>query len=181
MLLRQGPRPDGSKNQIESAYIDHYDGEDSRYGIVGGFWKGELLGVSAFGVVENPYFRVHSADPSGKRRAYGRVDVVVVLPVYRGFGVGRWVMEASLRYMLMNWPGSLYSLSTVAAHKAIAHILSSYGFDIVSRADSEEEKVSLAIDDEREPALLGMLAERAENNAKRVFFKFRQSEIFSLT
>lgn len=66
-------------------------------------------------------------------------------------------------------------------HKAIAHILSSYGFDIVSRADSEEEKVPLAIDDEREPVLLGMLAERAENNAKRVFFKFRQSEVFPQT
>jgi GNAT superfamily N-acetyltransferase len=133
--------------------------------------------VSSFGVVENPYFRVHSDDPSGKLLRYGRVDVVVVLPVYRGFGVDRWLMEVNLRYVLMTWPGSLYSLSTVAAHKAIVHILSSYGFDIVTRADSEEEKVSLAIDDEREPALFGMLAEWAENNAKRVF-QIPANEVF---
>ena len=39
MLLRQGPRPDGSKKQIESAFINHYDDGDPRYGIVGGFGR----------------------------------------------------------------------------------------------------------------------------------------------
>ena len=73
------------------------------------------------------------------------------------------------------WGGPLYSLSTVAAYKANVHILSSYGFDIVTRADSEEEKESLTIDDE--PTLFGMLAEWAENNAKRVF-QIPANEVF---
>lgn len=176
LLSRQGPREDGVKGQIESAYLDKYGTGDPRYGVIGVFWKDELLGGGSFAVIENPNFHVHSNDPSGKRKNYGRIDAVVVPPEHRGYGLGRWLVESCLIYMLEAWRGELYSLSTIAAHKAIAFILITLGFNSeVTKEGSVEEKVSSAIDDEREQELRKALEVKMEQTGMRVAYKIRQA------
>ena len=70
LLGRQGAREDGSKGRIESAYLDFYDKGDPRYGIIGAFWREELLGANSFGVIENPHFKIHSSDPASAVSAW---------------------------------------------------------------------------------------------------------------
>lgn len=175
LLARQGRREDGSKGEIESAYLDLYGKGDPRYGVIGAYWRDELLGASSFGVIENPHFKAHSTDPTGRRRFYGRIDTAVVPPEHRGYGVGRWLIEATLLYMLEAWPGEIYSLSTVAAHKAIVFILTTLGgFKVESKEGSVEEKISSQIDGGRERELLGVLKGKIEQSASRVGYKIRQ-------
>lgn len=176
LLARQGARDDGSKGQIESAYLDFYDKGDPHYGVIGAFWKEELLGASSFGVIENPHFQVHTTDSAGRRRFYGRIDAAVVPPEHRGYGGGRWLIEACLLYMLEAWPGELYSLSTVAAHKAISFILTTLGgFKVESREGEVEEKISSHVDDDRERELVNLLRDKIQQTASRVGYKIRQS------
>ncbi len=178
MLRRQGPREDISGAEIDEAYLDRYGKGDSRFGVIGGFWKDTLLGVTSFGVIANRNVLVHTAgdtgDTAGRRYWYGRIDVAVVPPEYRGFGVSRWLLEANLLYMIEAWPGELYSFSTIAAHKAIAYILSLIGFSVAAKEGMVEERVSLEIDVEREPGIRENLKKKTGEAERLVFFRIRQ-------
>ena len=176
LLSRQGPRDSGRGGQISSAYYDRYGQGDPHFGIIGAFWGERLLGVSSFGVIENRHIHVHDVEVPRDRFWYGRIDAVVVEPACRGHGVGGWLVNINLRYFLAGWPGKLYSISTIAAHKAIAHILGSLGFEVTEDLVKEEDKVSLRIDEGQEEELAHLLAGRVSENARRVFFRLRQEE-----
>lgn len=174
MLRRQGERTDGSEGEIEAAYMDRYGKGDPHFGVIGAYWNDTLLGVTSFGVIENRNILAHTGDVSGRRAWYGRIDAVVVPSEYRGFGVSRWLLEANLRYMVEAWPGELYSLSTIAAHKAIAYILSSLGFSVEVKEGMTEERVSLALDDAQERKIREILENKASQSGQLVFFRIRQ-------
>jgi hypothetical protein len=93
-------------------------------------------------------------------------------PSTGALGVSRWLLEANLRYMLEVWPGELYSLSTIAAHKAITYILSSLGFSVEAKEGMTEERVSLAIDEEWD--IRKLLEKKVSQSGQLVFFRIRQ-------
>lgn len=90
MLSRQGEREEGGEGRIASAYLDKYATDDPRYGVMAAFWREEPLGVSSFALIENPHRALQTGN--ALRRWYGRVDVMVVPPEYRGFGLARWLI-----------------------------------------------------------------------------------------
>ena len=76
--------------------------------------------------------------------------------------------------MLEFWPGELYSLSTIAAHKAIAYILSSLGFSIEVKEGMTEERVSLDMDETQEKKIRDVLGKKVSQSGQLVFFRIRQ-------
>ena len=178
MLLRQGEPEEGGAGRIESAYLEKYAGDDPHYGVMAAFWKEEPLGVSSFAVINNPTRALQTGD--NHRRWYGRIDVMVVPPEFRGFGLARWVMTANLLYMLETWPGAIYSLSTMAAHPATSRILFSYGFETVQREGFKEPHAACEVSEENEAPLVATLRKWMAVQGQRTFFKMRQSGGFSV-
>lgn len=133
------------------------------------------MGATSFGVIENRNILAHSGNLEGRRFWYGRIDAAVVPMEYRGYGVGRWLLEANLLYMLRTWPGDLYSLSTIAAHKAVAYVLSQLGFRVEAKEGMTEEKVSIDIDDGSEENLGEALLRKVEKSGSLVFFRIRKN------
>ena len=174
MLRRQGERTDGSEGEIGAAYMDNYGKGDPHYGVIGAYWNNTLLGVTSFGVIENRNILAHLGSTDQRRAWYGRIDAVVVPSEYRGLGVSRWLLEANLRYMLEFWPGELCSLSTIAAQKAIADILSSLGFSIEVKEGMTEERVSLDMDETQEKKIRDVLGKKVSQSGQLVFFRIRQ-------
>lgn len=177
MLLRQGEPEEGGSARIESAYLEKYATDDPRYGVMAAFWNEEPIGVSSFAVIDNPNRALQTGD--AQRRWYGRIDVMVVPPEYRGLGLARWLMTANLRYMLEAWPGAIYSLSTMAAHPATSRILYSYGFETEQRAGFSEPHAALEVSGESEAPLLATLRKWMVAQGQRAFFKARQSGVFA--
>lgn len=176
MLSRQGLREGGGRERVEAAFLGRYDGTDPHFRIIGAFWRERLLGVTSFGVIENPNIRFHGVEDPENRRHYARVDAVAVDPGCRRCGVGRWLVGTNLRYLLAAWPGRLYSISTIAAHRAIARIFGSYGFEVAPGVREGEQRVSCEIGAEGERRLAALVRERIEREARRVFFRLRQRE-----
>ena len=82
---------------------------------------GKPAGVASF-IVETNARR----DPPARK--YARIDLVIVGTTDRGLGLGRLVMLALLTHLIETLGGELYHISCLAAHPAVAKVLSGLAF-----------------------------------------------------
>ncbi len=83
--------------------------------------EGNPVGAVSFLVQTNP----RKTPPSD---SYGRIDIVVVSAAARGMGLGRLLLLSANLVLLRNHGSSLYSISCLAAHPAVAAVLESVGY-----------------------------------------------------
>lgn len=84
-------------------------------------YHGKPLGVTSFLVETN-------ARRPAPRRKFARIDLVITHPVFRGMGVGRLLMLLVVAFLLERNGDELYSISCLAAHDAVAHVLEDIQF-----------------------------------------------------
>ncbi len=68
-------------------------------------------------------------------RKYARIDLVITEPDARGLGVGRLMLLGVLTHLLETEGTNLYSISCLAAHPAIEHVLGQLSFEEKPSAD----------------------------------------------
>lgn len=73
--------------------------------------------------------------PPGNR--YGRIDIVIVPASSRGSGLGRLLLLCANLVLLRNHGPSLYSISCLAAHPAVAVVLESVGYTPEHRENTD--------------------------------------------
>ncbi len=120
--------------------LDDQQPPDARLDILSVELFGAAAGVCSFVV------RTNRHKPDGRNR-YGRVDLVIVERQARGLELGRLLTLAGVVQMLADHGEQLYSISCLAAHPAIAHILESVGFKPDDQRDDTYCHEQLALDD----------------------------------
>lgn len=90
--------------------------------------EGHPAGVTSFLVETN----VQRPAPP---RKYARIDLVITEPDARGLGVGRLMLLSVLIHLLETEGTNLYSISCLAAHPAIEHVLGQLDFGEKPSAD----------------------------------------------
>ena len=84
-------------------------------------FHGKPLGVTSFLVETN-------AKRPAPRRKFARIDLVITHPAFRGSGVGRLLILLVVAFLLERDGEELYSISCLAAHDAVAHVLEDIQF-----------------------------------------------------
>ena len=82
---------------------------------------GVAIGAASFALQANPQKRE-------RRHQYARIDLVIVPPGFRGFGVGKLLLLAVVAHLLRAHGPLLYSISCLAAHPAVGDVLEECGF-----------------------------------------------------
>jgi GNAT superfamily N-acetyltransferase len=129
-----------------------------------------VLGAVSYGVQANPN------RPPGHAR-YARIDIVVVPPEARGLGCGRLLLACVTAHLLRSQGGQLYSLSCLAAHPAIAHVLESAGFLPGPRTALHYVHEELRVELEGRAALAARWDGEVAAALRRVAFALRQRSV----
>jgi len=119
--------------------------------------------------------RVNPQHPAGAM-AYGRIDLVIVDPRFRGFRIGRLLVTAALLHLLDRCGGQLYSVSCLAAHPAMERILDELGFVRSQRSKKNYVHEELKLDTINRAKLLEDLAYRLGESFRQARFRIRQEQ-----
>ena len=84
-------------------------------------FHGKPLGVTSFLLETN-------AKRPAPRRKFARIDLVITHPAFRGNGIGRLLILLVVAFLLERNGEELYSISCLAAHDAVAHVLEDIRF-----------------------------------------------------
>ncbi|MEE8397221.1 MAG: GNAT family N-acetyltransferase [bacterium] len=142
---------------------------------------GALFGVLAFHVRDEPAGVVSfGVQPNLKKKAernrFARIDLVIVPPGWRGLGVGRLIVECAVSFLLQNFGGRLYSISSLAAHGAVAKVLEELGFVANERPELSYVHEELRLE-EKDPAAVGAeVTKKTGETLRLVFYRLRQRE-----
>jgi GNAT superfamily N-acetyltransferase len=128
---------------------------------------GEPLGALSFIITENPH-------RPGRRKCYGRIDLVIVDPNARGLGLGRVLIVTALSHMLLENGPELYSISCLAAHRAVAKVLREVGFDGAQRKERNFLLMQVAVDSESVDQLDARIAEATADALRKAAYRIRQ-------
>ncbi len=128
---------------------------------------GQPTGVLSLVTTENPR-------RSNPRSRYGRIDLVIVEPGARGLGLGRVLILSALGGLLREDGPSLYSISCLAAHGAVAKVLEDVGFVGVERMDQDFTLMKISVEDEGMEALLARFEEAAGHAVTKAAYRIRQ-------
>jgi predicted GNAT family N-acyltransferase len=110
-----------------------------------------------------------------ERCKYGRIDLVIVRSCYRGLGVSRVMLLIALLEMLTRQSGKLYSISCLAGHAAIAHMLEQFGFSRLEKPGEEFIREEyLLVDDRDEQMLRERLVSELADTVRLVNYRLRQ-------
>ncbi len=101
--------------------------------------EGRPAGVTSFLVETN----VKRPEPP---RKYARVDLVITESGSRGLGIGRLMIYSVLTRLLETEGKNLYSISCLAAHPAVEHVLSEAGFSGEVRPDQNFRHMGIRLD-----------------------------------
>ncbi len=107
---------------------------------------------------------------------FGRIDLVIVDPAWRGYGLGSVLVLGGLVHLLDVWGPRLYSISSLAAHDAISSILNKLGFhgEVRSGKDFVHEERKLAGDDHRH--MLADLTDAMSTALQTTNYRLRQHQ-----
>ncbi|MCB0337720.1 MAG: hypothetical protein KDD62_15495 [Bdellovibrionales bacterium] len=108
------------------------------------------------------------------RKYYARIDFVITQPTMRGMGAGRMVLLGALSHLLAQQSSSLYSISCLAGHAAVAHILTSLNFNSKEKPGQTFVHQEFKISEESEKLLANQVNESAFETAKLLHYRLRQ-------
>ena len=128
---------------------------------------GEPLGALSFIITQNPH-------RSGRRKCYGRVDLVIVDPSARGLGLGRVLILSAVSHMLRENGPELYSISCLAAHRAVAKVLEDVGFEGTQRKERNFVLMQVAVDSEGVNQFDARIAEATGDALRKTAYRIRQ-------
>ena len=117
-----------------------------------------------------------NAQKTNDRSYFGRLDLVMTFEQYRGFGLGRIVMLAALGHAIETYGNRLYSISCLAAHEAVAHVLESLGFERRVTSDELYVQEQYALDDSAAVVLVDSVVDELSRSAQRAAYRVRQSK-----
>ena len=132
-------------------------------------YDGKPLGGTTFYVQANDKRKHHE-------NLWARIDLVVVLKTYRRMGVARAVVLCVLVYMTKVYGDRLYSISCLAAHKAIERILRDLQFVTKPVGDKEYVHQELRVTKNSCKEILRLLNSEAEKALRVVSYRFRQEQ-----
>ena len=112
-----------------------------------------------------------------RRNQYGRIDLVIVDPEYRRLGISRVLVLAAVRWLLDHFGRTLYSVSCLAAHTAIARIFEA---DLAATASEREGTnfvhESLTISEETSSQLQKSVTQQLADAVQVTAYRLRQKE-----
>jgi len=132
-------------------------------------YNDEPLGVTSFFVQTNPYRK-------GNENLYARIDLVIVPKRHRGLGVARALMLCALVYLIQVYKDRLYSISCLAAHKAIEKILQDLEFKAKYAEEKNYVQEELEVTRSSCERLLLRFNHEAETALKALNYRFRQEQ-----
>lgn len=110
------------------------------------------------------------------RALYGRVDLVIVDPRFRGLELGRVLTLVGVNYLLENNGSRLYSISCLAAHPAMEKILESIGFERHERVDTSFVHEEIVLQEDEVVDLTDWMFSETVCAVQRANFKIRQRQ-----
>jgi len=111
------------------------------------------------------------------RNQYGRIDLVIVEPEYRKLGISRVLVLAAMSWLLDRFGNSLYSVSCLAAHTAIARIFESdLAATVTQRAGGNFVHESLEISEETSPEIQKSVTQKLADAVQMTAYRLRQKE-----
>ena len=112
-----------------------------------------------------------------RRNQYGRIDLVIVDPEYRKLGISRVLVLAGVRWLLERFDSTLYSVSCLAAHTAIARIFEADLAATVSQRDGANfVHESLTIREETSSQFQTSVAQKLADAVQVTAYRLRQKE-----
>lgn len=106
---------------------------------------------------------------------FGRIDLVIVAPNFRGRRLGRLLTLCSIVHLLNRFGPGLYSISCLAAHVAMEKILESVAFIRSERQDSNFVHEELSLDHATWRKARSDMQTEAIAAARAADFRIRQS------
>lgn len=129
----------------------------------------EPLGVTSFFIQTNPFRKKHE-------NLYARIDLVIVPKHHRGFGVARALVLCVLVYLIKVYKDRLYSISCLAAHKAIEKILQDLQFNAKAAEEKNFVQEELGVTRSSCERILLRFNHEADLALKAVNYRFRQEQ-----
>lgn len=131
-------------------------------------WKEQPLGVLSFFIEHNQY-------KTSSLNHYARIDLVIVPQQFEGFGIASVLIYAALVYFLNAHAARLYSISCLAAHPAVAHILETKcGFQPKKEKVDDYTEYALQIDEGQATTYHAEAYQRAEESVMQCAYRIRQ-------
>lgn len=127
------------------------------------------------GGVSIGYFK--NQNRSETRNLFARIDLVVVPEEFRGLGIAKVLVTGALLQIIRAFPQSLYSISCLAGHKAIEHILRHGGFTIDPRPEHHFSHCSLALENPQE--MDAKFTDLLHKSIQQANYRIRQSPLFT--
>lgn len=127
------------------------------------------IGMTSFTLHEN------SMRPD-KRKHYARVDLVIVPDVFRGLGASKIVVLACLIDLLREFGDRIYSISCLAGHDAIAHILSQLGFTENRQKKDDFRHFEQKVSDDTSSELFAYYDQQLKYSLQSTNYKCRQRQ-----
>jgi hypothetical protein len=112
-----------------------------------------------------------------RRNQYGRIDLVIVEEKFRKMGISRILVLAAVKSLLDRFGNTLYSISCLAAHAAIARIFEADLAATVTERDSANfVHESLAISEETSSQLQASVTKQLADAVQVTAYRLRQKE-----
>lgn len=108
---------------------------------------------------------------------YGRIDIVIVPGSARGAGLGRLLLLSANLVMLRGHGSSLYSISCLAAHPAVAAVLESMGYTPARRENTSFVHEELRLEGEDWRNLERDFSIRLRQSFQQVRYSLRQQTV----
>ena len=81
------------------------------------------------------------------RNLYSRIDIVVVPRLYQGLGISKMLILLAIQHLNLTYDKRMYSISCLAAHKAIEKVLEGLEFIGTQDEDKNFKRESISFDD----------------------------------
>lgn len=112
---------------------------------------GEPAGLITFLIDRNQHRQ-------SRRNLCARLDLVIVREKFRGLDIANCATKAGLLFVLSLYTKQLYSISCLAGHEGMAHILDNLGFKFLAQ-EKNCQRYEYHVDSTSEEVLFGQLRE----------------------
>lgn len=133
------------------------------------YWDKMPIGALSYLIQQNSYRK-------SPRDHYARIDLVIVPESYEGNGLSFLLVSCAQLFFLESLPHKIYSISCLAAHPAIAHVLKSYGFQPKGQNDKNFVEYEQVVSDENALKIKKSAIESACERAQVVHYRLRQEQ-----